>query len=105
MVGPRKDWGFRMGSETKRRLRLAACVAALAVASAVHAQSPAPGAGSGQGRDRMLIEARELVYNNDRNTVEAVGDVQIFYQAERSRPTVSSITVATSASSPRAMRG
>jgi LPS-assembly protein len=42
-------------------------------ASATPAQAPRP-------QDRMLIEARELVYNNDKNTVEAVGDVQIFYQ-------------------------
>lgn len=52
---------------------------------AVHAQPafpglPSPSASGQASRDRMLIEAKQLVYNNDNNTVEALGDVQIFYQ-------------------------
>ena len=31
-------------------------------------------------QDRMVVDARELVYDKDKNTVSAVGDVQILYQ-------------------------
>lgn len=31
------------------------------------------------GRERLLVEGREIVYNNDRNTVSAVGDVELNY--------------------------
>ncbi|MDX3807115.1 LPS-assembly protein LptD [Bosea thiooxidans] len=31
-------------------------------------------------QDRMVVDARELVYDNDKKTVAAVGDVQILYQ-------------------------
>jgi LPS-assembly protein len=34
----------------------------------------------GEGKDRLLLEAKEIVYNNDTNTVSAVGDVEINYQ-------------------------
>src|SRR5690606_34013549 len=30
--------------------------------------------------ERLIVEAREIVYNNDRNTVSAVGDVHLYYQ-------------------------
>jgi LPS-assembly protein len=30
--------------------------------------------------DKLLVDAREIVYDNDRNTVSAVGDVQVYYQ-------------------------
>lgn len=30
--------------------------------------------------DRLLVEAREVVYDNDRNTVSAVGNVELYYQ-------------------------
>ncbi|MFC0283217.1 LPS-assembly protein LptD [Camelimonas abortus] len=32
------------------------------------------------GKDRLLVEAGELQYDNDRNTVSAVGDVHLYYQ-------------------------
>ncbi|WP_459630149.1 LPS-assembly protein LptD [Alsobacter sp. R-9] len=32
------------------------------------------------GKDRLLVESRELVYDRDKNTVSAVGNVQLFYQ-------------------------
>jgi LPS-assembly protein len=35
---------------------------------------------SGQQKSRLLVDAREIVYNNDRNLVEARGDVQLYYQ-------------------------
>jgi LPS-assembly protein len=36
--------------------------------------------GQGGQQDRLLVDARELVYDNDRNTVSASGDVQLNYQ-------------------------
>jgi LPS-assembly protein len=35
---------------------------------------------SGQQKSRLLVDAREIVYNNDKNLVEARGDVQLYYQ-------------------------
>lgn len=32
------------------------------------------------GGDRLLVEAREIVYDNDRNRVSAVGNVELYYQ-------------------------
>ncbi len=33
-----------------------------------------------QGKDRLLVEAKEIVYDNDKNTVSASGDVELYYQ-------------------------
>ncbi len=33
-----------------------------------------------QQKSRLLVDAREIVYNNDKNLVEARGDVQLYYQ-------------------------
>ncbi|AMJ60079.1 LPS-assembly protein LptD [Bosea sp. PAMC 26642] len=46
----------------------------LAAGGPVSAQAPA------KPPERMVVDARELVYDNDKNTVAAVGDVQILYQ-------------------------
>ncbi|MBD2749746.1 LPS-assembly protein LptD [Microvirga sp. BT688] len=35
---------------------------------------------SGSGNDRLLVDAKEIVYDNDRNTIAATGDVQMNYQ-------------------------
>ncbi|HKH35242.1 MAG TPA: LPS-assembly protein LptD, partial [Beijerinckiaceae bacterium] len=35
---------------------------------------------AGDGKDRLLVEAREIVYDNDNNRVSAVGDVELNYQ-------------------------
>ncbi len=35
---------------------------------------------SGEGKDRLLLEAKEIVYDNDNDTVSAVGDVELYYQ-------------------------
>jgi LPS-assembly protein len=32
------------------------------------------------GNDKLLVDAREIVYDNDHNTVSAVGEVQLYYQ-------------------------
>ena len=34
---------------------------------------------NGENKGRMIVDAREIVYNNDTNRVSAVGDVQIYY--------------------------
>ena len=46
----------------------------LASAGAAFAQTPPA------KQERMVVDARELVYDNDKKTVSAVGDVQILYQ-------------------------
>nr|WP_246742447.1 LPS-assembly protein LptD [Microvirga splendida] len=35
---------------------------------------------SGSGEDRLLVDAKEIVYDKDRNTIAASGDVQMNYQ-------------------------
>ncbi len=35
---------------------------------------------SDQGVDRLLVQAKEMVYDRDRNTVSAVGNVKLYYQ-------------------------
>lgn len=35
---------------------------------------------SGAGQDRLLVDAKEIIYNNDNNTIAAAGDVQMNYQ-------------------------
>ena len=47
----------------------------LAAGGAAYAQAPAA-----KPQERMVVDARELVYDRDNNTVSAVGDVQILYQ-------------------------
>ncbi|MCX7326661.1 MAG: LPS-assembly protein LptD [Hyphomicrobiales bacterium] len=77
-----------MISHTRRIGRLAAGTGLVLVLALTHVhaqtrapQPPKPTPAAGQATpERMLIEAKQLVYDNDKNTVEAVGDVQIFYQ-------------------------
>lgn len=77
--------GARMG-------RVGSAVAALAIATALSTMVvsvPASAQGTlndsiasraaGEGEERLLLEARELVYDNDSNTVTAVGDVEMYY--------------------------
>lgn len=37
---------------------------------------------AGTGQDRLLVDAKEIVYNNDKNTIAAAGDVQMNYQGK-----------------------
>jgi LPS-assembly protein len=37
---------------------------------------------AGAQKDKMLVEAKELIYNKDNDTVAANGDVQIYYQGK-----------------------
>ncbi len=62
---------------------VAAFIAA-ALPTAVHAQGTlndmiAGRAGKTTGKERLLVEGREIVYNNDKNTVTANGDVEMNY--------------------------
>lgn len=66
--------------------RRAGFAAATALASSLAYVLLAAGTAFGQTlpaakpQDRMVVDARELVYDNDKKTVSAVGDVQILYQ-------------------------
>lgn len=71
-----------MASGVRRLARLAAATAlattlvpVLGWTSLAYAQAPAA-----KPQERMVVDARELVYDKDNNTVSAVGDVQILYQ-------------------------
>lgn len=71
-----------MASGVRRITRLAAATAlattlapVLGWTSLAYAQAPAT-----KPQERMVVDARELVYDKDNNTVSAVGDVQILYQ-------------------------
>jgi LPS-assembly protein len=71
-----------MASRVRRITRLAAATAlattlvpVLGWTSLAYAQAPAA-----KPQERMVVDARELVYDKDNNTVSAVGDVQILYQ-------------------------
>jgi LPS-assembly protein len=71
-----------MASGVRRITRLAAATAlattlapVLGWTSLAYAQTPAA-----KPQERMVVDARELVYDKDNNTVSAVGDVQILYQ-------------------------
>lgn len=76
--------GVRMGRVLRK-------IAPVAIASVVVAAGGLPAASQtlndqltarmqGQGQDRLLVEAKELVYDNDKNTISAVGDVELYYQ-------------------------
>jgi len=39
-----------------------------------------PATGAQQPKDRLLLQAQEMIYDRDRNTIEAKGQVQIYYQ-------------------------
>ena len=49
-------------------------------ASAAQASPGQPSAEAAKTQDKLVIEADELVYDKDKNTVSAVGSVQLFYQ-------------------------
>ena len=41
---------------------------------------PAPQSTQAKPQDKLVIDADELVYDKDKNTISAVGSVQLFYQ-------------------------
>ena len=54
--------------------------AAQAVKPAAAKPAPAPAAATEKPKDRLLVEAKEIVYDKDKNTVSAVGNAQLYYQ-------------------------
>src|SRR5262245_59351513 len=36
----------------------------------------------GDGKDKLLVDANEIRYDNDKNTVSAVGDVHLYYKGK-----------------------
>jgi LPS-assembly protein len=64
------------------------CAAMLALGAASPAAAQAPGAAApatsappdGKKKDKMIVEANELVFDKDKNTVSAVGNAQLYYQ-------------------------
>ena len=75
--------GGRFAAVLALLLVMAGCLGggAPAVAQTMADKMQARGAGAGQ-KDKMLVEAKELVYNHDNDTVAATGDVQIYYQGK-----------------------
>lgn len=81
-------YGVSMGrvQRTIATLAIATAAYAAADASVVRAQTVNDSlaqrvrSGSQSGQDRLLVEARELIYDNDKNTVSASGDVELNYQ-------------------------
>jgi LPS-assembly protein len=84
--------GFRQGVGMRRvHGTVAGCAIAAALIFALLC-SPAAAQGTlndalaaktrqaGQEKDRLLVEADELVYNDDKNTVSAVGNAELYYQ-------------------------
>lgn len=77
--------GATMGrvSEAVAALAVATALSTMVVAVPAHAQGTLNDSiaarASVQGQERLLLEARELVYDNDRNTVTAIGDVEMYY--------------------------
>ena len=87
-MGRRISPGMRIGGlalSPGRLVRSCACLA-LACAFAVaalpaNAQNPAAAATGGEAKkDRLLVQADQLVYNRDTNVVTAIGHVQLYYQ-------------------------
>ncbi|MDJ1159682.1 LPS-assembly protein LptD [Chelatococcus sp. SYSU_G07232] len=71
------------GLGTVARLAFATALATLVVPLPASAQTVSERlAAQAQGNkdDKLLVEAREIVYNTDKNTVSAVGDVHLYYQ-------------------------
>ena len=70
----------RFAAATALASSLAFLLAGPAFAQGKPAPGSKPAAAAAKPQDRMVVDARELVYDNDKKTVAAVGDVQILYQ-------------------------
>ena len=84
-------WAYRRSgvSMIGRSLTIAAASSLAAATMLVHtggasAQTmsdlAAQRVGQGAGKDKLAVEAKELTYDKDRDTVSAVGDVHLYYQ-------------------------
>ena len=83
------SFSFKSNPRRTRAARLALSFVVVAVAAWTllfagpgSAQSPPAEAQSTQAKpqDKLVIDADELVYDKDKNTISAVGSVQLFYQ-------------------------
>jgi LPS-assembly protein len=82
--------GVLSSYKPSRQRRLLGAVAAIALLASIGhgALSPAlsqtlndlAGPRNGQAKGRLLVDANEIVYDNDKERVEARGNVQLFYQ-------------------------
>jgi LPS-assembly protein len=81
----RQGVGLRSSYGTVAGLAIAAalCVGASEAANAqgtLNDRLAATTQQSGNQDEHLVVEAREIVYDNDKNTVSAVGDVHLYYQ-------------------------
>ena len=82
---PRGGWWRSRASASGGFFLLGLCLFAPALTSSAAAQTANPttqaktAAGEKQP-DKMFVEADELVFNKDKNTISAVGDAQLYYQ-------------------------
>ena len=60
--------------------RLALGFALFLVAGSALAQSAATQGAAARNPDKLVVEANELVYDKDHNTVSAVGGVELYYK-------------------------
>ncbi len=82
---------FELNPPRKWAVRIALSFAIAAVAAWTQlfagpaaAQTPsAPQSTQAKPQDKLVIDADELVYDKDKNTVTAEGSVQLFYQGRR----------------------
>ncbi len=74
--------GRRGGARARLAASLAVLVALLFGAAAAQAQTstPAQPAAAAQNPDKLIVEANELVYDKDHNTVSAVGAAELYYK-------------------------
>ena len=90
-----REGGHRQVSMDWGRCRIAVCAIATAFVLAV-APSPASAQATlndalsrrvqpgqpGQGTDKLLVDANEIRYDNDKNTVSAIGNVHLYYKGK-----------------------
>ncbi|MGA2792034.1 MAG: LPS-assembly protein LptD [Roseiarcus sp.] len=87
---PEPEIGLRRGVAPAVAIFLCAALLAIGAASPAQAQAqaaapapsaaPAPPTVAAKKPDKMIVEANELVFDKDKNTVSAVGDAQLYYQ-------------------------
>ena len=87
MTRPDKDLGSPFTLRTVRRVLLSSLVFLAAAAglcsasgSAFAQATPVAAPAQPEKKDRLLVEAKQLVYNKDTNVVSAEGNVQLYYQ-------------------------
>lgn len=78
---PAPKTGLRRGWTLAAAVFVCAAVGFAASALAQAPAAPAPAApAAAKPPDKMTVEANELVFDKDKNTVAAVGDAQLYYQ-------------------------